>query len=291
MRWLFHIVREGTLVSGAYAPASLKREKFIHASFKDQVLESARVHFANETHLSVLLIDPRRLDASVRVEPTPRGPMPHIYGPIPSDAIRNVLTLDELPSAPDDVKGSRFAFVAFDGMTLLDLVGVHDPLSRIETMGFDPTSRFEIIGATGPRVWAYGGAEVTVARVRPPLFEFDVVVVPGGPGARGLTRDREIIAWLETFPSNRVMASVCTGALLLGAAGRLMQKRATTHHASVKLLETYGAIPAKGRVVEDGQTVTGGGVTCALDVGMCLLRRFVRDEFVRTIADQMEIPR
>ena len=289
VRWLFHIVDQGTLVSGSYRPPSLTREKFIHASYRDQVAESARAHFPASTSLSVLQIDPRRLQAPVRMDPTPRGPMPHIYGAIPADAIRGVLTLDEVPAAPDVVKETRFAFVAFEGMTLLDLVTVHDPLSRIASMEFDVSASFEIVGATGPRVWASGGAEITVEKVRPPLDVFDVVVVPGGPGARALSRDRVVVEWLEAFPKNRLMASVCTGALLLGAAGRLMQKRATTHHKSMHLLETYGAVATKGRVIDEGQTVTAGGVTCGLDLGILLLRRYVDDEAVRKIVEQMEL--
>ena len=289
MRWLFHIVDATTVLSGSYRPASLQREKFIHASYKDEVEPSARLHFPAGSRLSVLQIDPRRLDAPVRLDPTPRGLMPHIYGPIPRDAIRAVLRLDEVAAAPDFVQETRFAFVAFDGMTLLDLVGVHDPLSRIASMGFDPSASFEIIGANGPRVWASGGAELVVEKVRPPLDAFDVVVVPGGHGARALTRDRTVVDWLETFPRNRLMASVCTGALLLGAAGRLMEKRATTHHAHMNLLETYGAIATKGRVIDEGQTVTAGGVTCALDLGVLLLRRFVDDDAVRKIVAQMEL--
>ncbi len=289
MRWLFHITPQNTALSGAFRPPSLEREKFIHASYKDEVLPSARLHFPEGARLSVLQVDPRRLDAPVRSDPTPRGPMPHIYGAIPADAIRAVLRLDEVPAAPDHVKETRFAFVAYDGMTLLDLVSVHDPLSRIASMGFDPSASFEIVGATGPRVWANGGAQLTVEKVRPPLDAFDVVVVPGGPGARALTRDRDVVDWLGVFPSNRLMASVCTGSLLLGAAGRLLEKRATTHHKSMSLLATYGAVPTKGRVVDEGQTVTAGGVTCGLDLGVLLLRRYVDDAAVRAIALQMEL--
>jgi uncharacterized protein (DUF952 family) len=136
VRWLFHIVSQGTLVSGTYRPPSLAREKFIHASYKDQVAESARAHFPADARLSVLQIDPRRVEAPIRVDPTPRGPMPHIYGTLPSEAIRAVLTMGEVEAAPDDVKETRFAFVAFEGMTLLDLVGI-DTTYYIANIMFD----------------------------------------------------------------------------------------------------------------------------------------------------------
>jgi cyclohexyl-isocyanide hydratase len=289
VKWLYHLCVEPPTGDAPYAPLSLKKEKFVHASFRDDVLESAKVHFATEARASILQIDPRRLSAPVKVEATPRGPMPHIYGTIHAEAIRAVLGLEAIASAPDVVQGTRFAFLAFEGMTLLDLVGVHDPLSRIASMGYDTTSTFEIIGVTGPRVWAQGGAEVRVESVRPSLLEYDVVIVPGGLGARKLSRDRDVAAWLEMFPKNRLMASVCTGALLLGAAGRLMGLRATTHHTALRLLESYGARPTVARVVDEGQTVTAGGVTCALDLGVFLLKRYVDDHAVRAIAKQMEL--
>jgi putative intracellular protease/amidase len=289
VRWLYHLCVEPPQRPGPYAPASLAKERFVHTSYRDDLLGSAHAHFKNAPRLSVLQIDPRRLSAPVKVDATPRGPMPHVYGPIDADAIRGVLTMEEAASAPDTVEGTRFAFVAFDGMTLLDLVMVHDPLSRIASMGFDPTTRCEIVGGTGARVWTKDGAELLVEKIRPPLADYDVVIVPGGLASRTLSRNRDVIGWLEAFPKNRLMASVCTGALLLGAAGRLMGLRATTHHSAMNLLEAYGARPTTARVVDEGQSITAGGVTCALDLGVFLLRRYVDDDAVRKIAEQMEL--
>src|ERR1700733_6034021 len=107
MRWLFHIAEEGAVLSGAYRLPSLRREKFIHASFKDQVEDSARLHFPEGARLSVLQIDPRRLEAEVKFEASPRGPMPHIYGSIDADAIRAVRTLGEIDDAPDEITGTK----------------------------------------------------------------------------------------------------------------------------------------------------------------------------------------
>ena len=170
MRWLYHI-REasGSPLPSLYAPDSLAREGFLHASFQADVRESARLYFRAEQPLTVLRIDPRRLDARVEIAATPRGPMPHLHGAIPRDAVVEELAIEAIDAAPDGVVGTRIAFVAFDGMTLLDLVGVHDPLSRIASMGFDRTSTCTFVSATGPRVWAAGGATLTVDAVRPPL--------------------------------------------------------------------------------------------------------------------------
>jgi cyclohexyl-isocyanide hydratase len=291
MRWLYHICpAPGSAPIERYAPGSLASEGFIHASFQPAVRESARLYFPAGERLEVLRIDPRRLDARVEIAATPRGPMPHIHGAVPRDAVAEVLQIEAIDAAPDRVIGTRIAFVAFEGMTLLDLVGVHDPLSRIASMGFDPTSTCTILGATGPRVWAQGGATITVDAVRPALDAFDLLVVPGGHGTRALEHDAAVIDWLRSYPANRLVASVCTGALLLGAAGRLRGKRATTHASELARLAEFDAIATNSRVVDEGQLVTGGGVTCALDVGIHLVRRLEDDATADAIARQMALP-
>lgn len=290
MRWLYHLLPRGTELGDVYAPASLASEGFVHGSYRDDVRESARLHFPANAALDVLRIDPRRVAAPVEAAPTPRGPMPHVHGSIPRDAIAEVLTLDALDDAPDRVTGTRFGFVAFEGMTLLDLVGVLDPVSRIASMGFDPTSMSTVVSAGAPLVWGGHGAALVAHRVRPPLDDFDVLVVPGGHGTRTLVNDREVTDWLATFPANRLLASVCTGSLLLGAAGRLDGLCATTHRSAMGELAKYGATAVDARLVDEGTIVTAGGVSCSLDLGLYLVRRFEDDAVADKIAAQMHLP-
>jgi uncharacterized protein (DUF952 family) len=95
MRWLFHVRHAvDDLDESHYAPESLAREGFVHASYLADVAESARLYFPSGARLEVLQIDPRRLDVPVDVVTTPRGPMPHIHGPIPREAIRAVIPLE-----------------------------------------------------------------------------------------------------------------------------------------------------------------------------------------------------
>jgi cyclohexyl-isocyanide hydratase len=289
MRWLYHLVPRGTPIPDPYTPADFAREGFVHASFRDAVRESARLHFPAGADLVALRIDPRRLDVAVDIVATPRGPMPHIPGAVPRDAIRAEVELSDIDAAPDAVTGTRMAFVAFEGMTLLDLVSVYDPLSRIASMGFDRTSSCAIVGATAARVWSEAGATITVDEVRPPLDAFDLVVVPGGHGTRALEKDAQVIAWLSAYPHNRLVASVCTGALLLGAAGRLRGRPATTHHLQIDRLAEYGATATEARVVEAWPVVTAGGVTSGIDLGLHLVRRLMGDEVAAAIARQMEV--
>lgn len=299
-RWLFHLVRSQDLgwgSDGRYTPRSLAREGFIHASYKDAVRESAQLYFApgDLPGLRLLAINPRRLDVPVEIAETPRGPMPHIHGSVPVDAVR-VLGLDSVDAHLDRVTGTRIGLVAFPGMTLLDLVGPLDALSRIASMGFDPTTTCEVLalsggaGAGARAVWSGCGAELRAARYRPHLDAFDVLVVAGGPGTRALERDDEAIAWLASYPQNRITASVCTGALLLGAAGRLRGKRATTHRTAMGELARFGATAVDERIVDEGQLITAGGVTSGIDLGLHLVERLEGAVARATIAAQMEAP-
>jgi putative intracellular protease/amidase/uncharacterized protein (DUF952 family) len=290
MRWLYHLVREEDLsfAGGRYAPPSLAEEGFIHASYQGDVAESARLYFPEDARLRVLAIDPRRLDVPLEIATTPRGPMPHVHGSIPIDAVR-VVAPSDVEHHPDRVTGSRIAFVAFEGMTLLDLVGPLDAVSRIAQMGFDETTACEVVTLTrGPHVWSACGATFSAARHRPPLADYDVLVVPGGAGARVLVSDPDVRAWLDTFPPNRITASVCTGALLLGAAGRLAGRRATTHARYLGELAAFGATAVTERVVVDGNVTTAGGVTAGIDLGLWLVRRLAGAEAAAAIAEQME---
>ena len=283
MRWLYHVTRGEEVAPGA--------EGFVHCSFRDDVRESVRLHFTNISprDLRVIRLDPRRLP-DVRVAGPRR--MPHVYGEVPRDAIAGATPLDAIESQPDEVTGTRFAVVGFAGMTLLDLVGALDPLMRIASMDVDRDASVEVVSASDAP-WSGAGARFSAARVRAPLDAFDVLVVAGGPETRVLEKDPAVVDWLRTFPETRLAASVCTGALLLGAAGRLRGKRATTHHASLDLLAAHGATQmskTRERVVRDGMVVTAGGVTSSIDLGLWLVGWLYGDEARARIAARMEYP-
>jgi len=105
VRWLYHVVAHDVTLGDPYAPGSFVQEGYIHCSFRDEVVNSARLYFPAGARLRVLQIDPRRLGCEVRVADTPRGPMPHVHGRIPRAAIVRELALDQVRDAPDAVDG------------------------------------------------------------------------------------------------------------------------------------------------------------------------------------------
>jgi cyclohexyl-isocyanide hydratase len=160
----------------------------------------------------------------------------------------------------------RIGLLVFPRMTQLDLTGPFEVFTRV------PDAQVLLVWKTLEPIEADTGLRLlpyTTLRDCPPL---DVVCVPGGPGVNALMEDDEVLDWLRQRADNaRYVGSVCTGALVLGAAGLLRGKRATSHWASRDLLARFGAIPTAGRVVRDGNLFTGGGVTAGIDFALTMV--------------------
>ncbi len=114
----------------------------------------------------------------------------------------------------------RVAFVVFNQITALDFIGVYDPITRLKTMNLMPELSWDIC-ALSETIVDDKGLIFTATEVAKSLEKYDLLVVPGGLGTRTLIDDRAFIAWLKTSTSCQLKTSVCTGALLLGAAGFL----------------------------------------------------------------------
>ncbi len=185
-----------------------------------------------------------------------------------------------------ETTGMHIAFVAYDGMTALDFVGVYDPLTRLKTMRFRDDVSWEVCARTAS-VTANAGLEIVPDAVDEPLWGYDMLVVPGGFVARELVDDEEFISWLQTADADRI-TSVCTGSLLLGAAGFLSGTRATTHPDAYNLLSDYCGEVVEERVVRDGDVVTAGGVTSGLDLGLSLVAELADDDTRDAIKTQMD---
>ena len=120
----------------------------------------------------------------------------------------------------------------------------------------------------------------------PPL---DVLCIPGGGGVNPLLEDEAVLDFVrERAAEARYVTSVCSGALVLGAAGLLKGKRATTHWNAHDFLAGYGAIPVEGRIVEDGKLITAGGVTAGIDFGLALVARLAGQAEAETVQLSLE---
>lgn len=181
----------------------------------------------------------------------------------------------------------KIAFVLFDGLTALDLVGVFDPLTRLKTMGLDTQVSWELCARHDPVV-ATGGLRLAPTQVGQPLSGFDLVVVPGGSGTRHLAQDPTFLEWLRTAHQAPLLVSVCTGSLLLGAAGFLQGKPATSHAGALAELEAYCGEVRTDRLVEAGQVITAGGVSAGIDLGLYLVEKLAGRQARETIQRQME---
>ncbi|MEO3434518.1 DJ-1/PfpI family protein [Inquilinus sp. CAU 1745] len=119
--------------------------------------------------------------------------------------------------------------------------------------------------------------------------DFDVLCVPGGSGVNALLSDEEVLAFVRDKASRaRFVTSVCTGALVLGQAGLLSGRRATTHWNALDFLPRFGATPVEERVVRDGPIMTAGGVTSGIDFGLTVIAELLGREEAETIQLSLE---
>lgn len=168
----------------------------------------------------------------------------------------------------------------FDDMTQLDFTGPHEVFTRL------PGCTVKVMAKALQPVKAQSGLRLLPDTVLADAPQADLLFVPGGPGVGPLMEDRETLELLRRqAAAARYVTSVCTGALVLGAAGLLKGYRATTHWASVDLLPLFGVTPAHERVVIDRNRVTGGGVTAGIDFGLTI----VGELFGADIAKQIQL--
>jgi cyclohexyl-isocyanide hydratase len=177
----------------------------------------------------------------------------------------------------------RIGLLLFPGITQLDLAGPYEVFSR--TLG---AAVHLLWKDTQPSRSEWG------LELRPDTrFEecpaLDVLCVPGGPGAFDLLNDEFVVNAIRSIADrSRLVTSVCTGSFLLGAAGLLVGRRATSHWASRELLREFGAIPDDHRIVVDGNLITSGGMTAGIDFGLHIAAWLVGQEQAKEIQLWME---
>jgi cyclohexyl-isocyanide hydratase len=153
--------------------------------------------------------------------------------------------------------------VLFEGVTQLDLTGPYEVLARM------PHTRVHLVAATRAPVRTEWGMRIIPDASFDDAPELDLLCVPGGWGVDAQLENADVIGFLKDRGQRaEYVTSVCSGALLLGAAGLLRGYRATTHWLSLDLLAAFGAEAIKERVVRDRNRITGGGVTAGIDFGL-----------------------
>ena len=177
----------------------------------------------------------------------------------------------------------RFGFLVFPGMQQLDMTGPYEV--------FASTAGAEVV-----LIWKNRAPVMTATKLPitptatfedcPPL---DVICIPGGSGVNALMEDGEVLDFVRAKAIHaRYLTSVCSGALVLGAAGLIKGRRAATHWYAHDFLAAFGAIPVDARIVEDGKVITAGGVTSGIDFGLTVVARLLGQAEAETVQLQLE---
>lgn len=173
-------------------------------------------------------------------------------------------------------------FVLFPGLTPLDLVGPWEVLNRL------PEARCLLAAETAEPV-SGGGLTLTPHATFDDCPKLGMLCVPGGEGHLAAMENQPLLDFLRRQAANcRLVTSVCTGALVLAAAGLLDGYRATTHWMSHHRLEAFGVLPTHGRVVEDRDRITGGGVTAGIDFALMVVAKLAGEARAKAVQLQIE---
>ena len=184
----------------------------------------------------------------------------------------------------DDMSNARptVAMLMYPDMTLLDLIGPHEALSHLTEVHLVATNLDMMVSDSGVPF----RATTTIADAP---ADVDVLFVPGGDGSVDAMRNPEILDYLADRGARaRFVTSVCTGSLILGAAGLLQGYKATSYWACRHLLWLFGAEPTDGRVVVDRNRITGGGITAGIDFGLTLLAEMLGEDAAKITQLRLE---
>jgi transcriptional regulator GlxA family with amidase domain len=175
------------------------------------------------------------------------------------------------------------AILLFDRITALDAVGPYEVLARL------PGARVRWVAAEPGTKRTDNGLGLVADERLEDVTRPEVLLVPGGFGTRALERDAHVLDWIRgAHAASTWTTSVCTGALLLGAAGILRGLRATTHWAQLERMAEFGATPTSERVVEQGKVITAAGVSSGIDMALALAARIAGDDVARAIQLSIE---
>jgi len=177
----------------------------------------------------------------------------------------------------------QVGILVFPAVQQLDLTGPYEVFASL------PETRVHLIWKDRAPINTATGLVLGPTMTFGECPALDVICVPGGGGVNSLLQDKEVLSFLRTQAARaRYVTSVCTGALVLGAAGLLKGRKATTHWLSHDFLAKFGATPVKARVVRDGNLITAGGVTAGIDFGLAVVAELVGKEHAQAIQLALE---
>lgn len=177
----------------------------------------------------------------------------------------------------------KIVFLFYEGMTALDAVGPHEIMSRL------PEASVQHVSLQPGAVLTCSNLVLTAEYGLSDVSQADVLVIPGAGNATALCDYPEILAWIRMIDTTTTWTtSVCTGSLILGAAGLLSGREATTHWAVMDRLPRWGAKPIEKRVVEDGKIITAAGVSAGIDMALSLAAKISGQSVAETLQLAME---
>ncbi|MDZ4693144.1 DJ-1/PfpI family protein [Terricaulis sp.] len=172
----------------------------------------------------------------------------------------------------------RIVFILYPRLTQLDFTGPYEVLARM------PGAEIIIASKDGGELVTEMGLTFANLRALADIDRADMIMIPGGPGQTQAMQDPEFMAEVKRLgESATYVTSVCTGSLILAAAGLLKGKRAGSHWAYRELLAPFGAIPDDARVVRDGNAITGGGVTAGIDIALTIVADLAGEDVAKMI--------
>ncbi|MBL7699450.1 MAG: DJ-1/PfpI family protein [Chitinophagaceae bacterium] len=180
----------------------------------------------------------------------------------------------------------KIAYIVFDGITWLDMFGVYDAITRLKSGKYIPDIEWEFCCFSTPVKDLYG-LEMVPWKKANTLNNYNAIIVPGGHGTRKLIQDENFLNWIRTAENVEYKISICTGSLILGAAGFLKSKRATTNYLEYETLKPFCGEVVRERIVEDGNIITAGAVAASLDLGLYLCEKWASHEAVKEIQKKM----
>lgn len=182
-----------------------------------------------------------------------------------------------------DLSPISIAFLVYPNVTQLDLTGPAQVLSRLGNVTLN------LVWKTTDPVPTDAGFALLPTATFKEIEAVDILCVPGGLGTMDVMTDQQALTWLQNVSAEaKWVTSVCTGSLILGAAGLLKGYKSACHWASIDQLAFFGAIPVRERIVEDRNRLSGGGVTSGIDFALALAARMRGEDFARFIQLSIE---